>query len=177
MAIEIIPKKVETKLPTLLNILFYLALILLIISLLSSLALFLFQKNSKKVLQNIEEKLAEKGTPEERALEGKIILYQKKINDFSDLLNSHQSNLKFLTVLESLTHPKIFFSKVDLKIREGKVILAGTAENFEVLGQQFLIFKKENFIKDVSLTKVSISKEGKIDFNLELSLEPEKFKY
>ena len=177
MAIEIIPKKIETKLPTLLNILFYFALILLIISLLSLLALFLFQKNSKKILQNIEEKIAEKGTPEERALEGKIILYQKKINDFSDLLNSHQANLKFFTSFEGLTHPKIFFSKVDLKISEGKVILSGTAENFEVLGQQFLIFKKENFIKNINLTKISIGEEGEIDFSLELTFEPEKFKY
>ncbi len=177
MAIEIIPKKVGAKPITLINILFYFSVILLIVSLLSCLALFLLQKNSKKILQETEEKIAAKGTPEEIALETRILLYQKKIDDFADLMSFHKSNLKFFTSLESLTHPKIFFSKTDLQISGGKISLSGTTENFEVLGQQFLILKKEDYIKDVNLLKASIGKEGKIEFTFEVSFVAEKFKY
>jgi len=177
MAIEIIPKKAEAKPATLLNFLFYFSLILLIIAILGYFSLFLLQKNSKKMLQKIEEKTAEKGTPEEKALEEKALLYQKKIDDFSNLINAHQSNLKFFDSLESLTHPKVFFSKANLKIREGNISLSGVTDNFEILGQQFLIFQKENFINNVNLSKVSIGKEGKIEFTIEVSFRPGQFKY
>lgn len=177
MVIEIIPKKVEARPLSLLNVLFYFSLILLVISIFTSLGLFLFQKNSFKTLQNITAEIDEKGTPEERVAEEKVLLYQKKINDFSNLLNLHQSNLEFFASLENLTHPRVFFSKADLKIGEGRISLSGTAENFEVLGQQFLIFTKENFVKNVNLLQVSIGKEGRIEFVLELSFDPEEFKY
>jgi len=177
MAIEIIPKKVGAKPLNLLNVLFYFSLILLIIFLLGSLALFFFQKNLNKTLQDLKIKIAAKGTPEEIALEKRILLTQKKIDDFADLMNFHQSNLKFFTTLESLTHPKIFFSKIDLEINKGKISLSGITENFEVLGQQFLILKKEDYIKNVNLSKLSISKEGKIEFTFEILFAPEKFKY
>jgi len=177
MAIEIIPKKAEAKPFTLLDFLFYFSLTVLIVSLIGCLALFLLQKNSEKTLKDTEEKIQKVGTPEVIALEEKILLYQKKINDFSVLFDSHQSNLKFFTSLENLTHPKIFFSKTDLKIREGQISLSGIAENFEVLGQQFLIFEKEDYIKSVDLSKASISKEGKIEFTLTISFGNAKFKY
>jgi len=177
MAIDIIPKRITAKPPILLNVLFYLSLTLLIISILSYFALFLFQKNSQKTLNDLEKKIALKGTPEEKALEAKILLYQDKINNFSDLINSHQLNSNFFNFLESLTHPQIFFSKADLKIREGHVFISGIAENFEVLGQQFLIFKEESFVKNVSLLKASVGKDGKIEFDLDLVFDPAQFKY
>lgn len=177
MVIEIIPKKEELRPPSLLSVLFYFSLVLLIISLFVGLLLFLFQKNSVKTLQNIEESLAQKGTPEEKVMEEKVLLGQKKVNDFGSLINLHQSNLKFFTFLEKLTHPKVFFSKVDLKIGKGYISLSGTAENFEALGQQILIFKKEKLIKNVNLLKISGSPQGKIEFTVGLTFDPQEFRY
>lgn len=177
MAIEIIPKKAEAKTLTLINILFYFSLILLIIILLSSLLLFLFQKSFNNTLQDVKINIAAIGTPEEMVLEGRIFSIQKKINNFAALLDLRQSNLKFFTNLEKITHPKIFFSKVSLQIKEGRISLSGAAENFEALGQQLLIFKKEDYIGSVSLSKASMGENGKIEFVFGLSFAAEKFKY
>lgn len=175
MAIEVIPKKAEAKPLSLLSVLFSLSLVLLVISFLVSLLLFLFRENSIGILQDIEAKIVEKGTVQEKAEEGKIFLYQKKINDFSRLLNLHQSNLKFFVFLESLTHPRVFFSKADLGIREGKVSLSGAAQNFEALGQQVYIFQESGL--NVDLTKVSIGEKGEINFALEVAFDQAQFKY
>ena len=177
MVIQIIPKKSETKSPDLFNVLFYFCLFLLIVFILGSAALFLFQKNMNQTLQNLKTQIAAKGTPEELALEKTTLLAQKKINDFSDLINFHKSNSKFFTALESITHPKVFFSKEDLRISQGMVSLSGIAENFEALGQQFLIFKNEDYIKDVTLSKAVIGEGGKIDFSFDISFAVGKFKY
>lgn len=175
MAIEIIPKKVEAKLP-IVNILFYVFLILLIISVLSYFILGYFQKKSARTLENIEDIISQKETPEVKALEKRIFGYQKKIEMIDSLLTSHQLSRNFFTFLENLSSPKIFFSKLDLNVEKLEASLSGQAESFEGLGQQLLIFRKGEFIKDVNLTKVSIGKEGEIEFTIELSFDPQLFK-
>jgi len=175
MAIEIIPKKTEAKLPAV-NILFYLSLILLIIFVLGYFVLGYFQKKSARTLQNIENIIFQKETSEAKALKKKIFGYQEKIEAVASLLTSHRLSRDFFTRLEDLSYPKVFFSNLDLDVGRAQVSLSGQTENFEALGQQLLIFKKGEFIKDVSLTKVSIGKEGEIEFIIELSFDPEMFK-
>ncbi|MCJ7786741.1 hypothetical protein MUP06_00800 [Patescibacteria group bacterium] len=174
MAIEIIPKKTEAKLPAV-NILFYLSLILLIIFALSYFVLGYFQKKSAKTLQDIEDIISQKETSA-KALKEKIFGYQEKIEVVASLLTSHQLSRNFFTRLEDLSCPKVFFSNLDLDVGKSQVSLSGQTESFEALGQQLLIFKKGEFIKDVNLTKVSIGKEGEIEFTIELSFDPQIFK-
>ena len=177
MAIEIIPKKAEIKNITLVGIVFHISLILLIATVLISVLLFVLQINLNRNIVSVAEKINAIGTSEELALEKKVILIQKKINDFEALLNSHWSNAKFFTNLENLTHPKISFSEADLQIGRGRAVLSGTTDNFEILGQQFLIFEKEDYIKGVNLLKTSINKDGKIEFVFETLFDSAKFKY
>jgi len=175
MAIEIIPKKIEAKLPAV-NILFNLSLILLIIFVLSYFVLGYFQKKSARTLQNIENIISQEETSEVKALKKKVFGYQEKIEEVASLLTSHQLSRNFFTRFENLSSPKIFFSKLDLDVGKLQASLSGQAENFEALGQQLSIFKKGEFIKDVNLTKVSIGKEGEIEFTVELSFDPQMFK-
>ena len=175
MAIEIIPKKIEAKLPAV-NILFYLSLILLIIFVLSYFVLGYFQKKSARTLQNIQDLISQKETSEAKALKKKIFGYQEKIEAVASLLASHQLSRDFFTRLEDLSYPKVFFSELDLDVGKSQASLSGQTESFEALGQQLLIFRKGEFIKDVNLTKVSIGREGKIEFIIELSFDPKMFK-
>ncbi len=175
MAIEIIPKKVKAKLPVV-NILFYLSLILLIISVLGYFILGYFQKNSARTLQNIENIISQKETPEVKALEKRIFGYQKKIEIVDSLLTSHQLSRNFFSFLENLSYPKIFFSKLNLDVGKLQASISGQAESFESLGQQLSIFRRGEFVKDVNLTEVSIGKEGEIKFSIELSFDSQMFK-
>ncbi len=175
MPIEIIPKKVEAKLPVV-NILSYLSLILLIISVLGYFILGYFQKNSARTLQNIEDIISQKETPEVKVLEKRVFGYQKKIEIVSSLLTSHKVSRNFFSFLESFSYPKIFFSKLDLNVGKLQASVSGQTETFESLGQQLLIFRRGEFVKDVNLTEVSIGKEGEVKFTIELSFNPQLFK-
>jgi len=175
MAIEIIPKKAEAKLPAT-NILFSLSLILLIILVLSYFMVGYFQKRSVNTLQNIENIISQKETAELKALNKKIFGYQEKINMISSLLASHKMSRDFFTRLEDLTSPKVFFSKLDLDTEKDQLSLSGRTESFESLGQQLLIFKKGEFVKSVNLTKTSIGKEGEIEFTIDIYFDSQIFK-
>jgi len=59
---------------------------------------------------------------------------------------------------------------------KGEAILFGQTENFSTLEQQISILKLKKEIKDINLSSISIGKEGKVDFTLNLSLDPAIFK-
>lgn len=173
--IEIIPKPVP-KLPWWQNILFYLSITLLLITISGYFILDHSLKNSEKALQDLEMRLARGKTAEELSLEKEVFSSQKKIEDFSDLIKKHLSVSNFFPFLEESCHPKVFFSKIDLRPKDNQAILVGQAENFSVLGQQIFILKSKKEIKNLNLSNLLIGKKGKVDFTLNLFLDPNIFK-
>jgi len=173
--IEIIPKPAQ-KLPLWQNILFYFSIAVLIASFLSYFVLDNFIKNSQKILQELGETLAREKTGSQLLLEEEVFNYQKKIADFSQLLQNHLFTSKTLGLLERNSHPKIWFSQYNLDSTKGILALSGEAEDFSVLGQQLLIFKKEPFIKGLDLSNISVGRKGRVAFILNFSLDPKLFK-
>ncbi len=175
MAIEIIPRK-AIPLPLWLKILFYILIALLLTTVLSYFILGQFQKKSLTALQNLEEEILKEKTPQKIAQEKEILNYQQKINDFSLILDHHLLPSKFFRFLEKTSHPRIWFSKINLSPREALAIVSGRAETFPVLGQQLQILKKEALVKNVSLAKISLGEKGEIKFTLTISFDPKFFK-
>jgi len=179
MAIEIIPKT-KTKKVSFLGIVFYFSLLLLLVFLISYFALNVYQKRLESELTNIKKDLEK--TPDEKALEEEIfgseknVGYQQKIKDFSVLLNAHKLPVNFFNFLEENTHPKVWFSKFNLDLEKNLLDTSGYADNFEVLGQQALIFKRQDFIKNINLSGASLAKDGKVNFDLQLTIDPKIFK-
>jgi cell division protein FtsB len=173
--IEIIPRR-AAPLPLWLKILFYILIALLLAAILSYFILGYFQKKSLTTLQNLEEEIAKEKTPQKIAKEQEILSYQKKINDFARILDHHFIASKFFSFLEKTSHPRIWFSKINLSPGEQLAVVSGRAETFSVLGQQFQILKKEALIKNASLAEISLGEKGEIEFTLILSFDPKFFK-
>lgn len=173
MAIEIIPKQKLKKI-TLANIILYLVLVVFLAFFVIYFILNHFFLKTDQELSDIEKNLIR--TSEEKKLEDEIFDYQKKIKDFSLLLSDHRFPVNFFNFLEKINHPKIWLSNFTLDLKNGQATISGQTENFEILGQQILIFKKEVLIKDINLSRVSISKEGKVEFDFQLTFDPKIFK-
>ncbi len=173
--IEIIPKP-AAKLPSSQNILFYFSAVLIFMVILGYFILdFYLIGDAERELERLE-KLAKAKTEEEIKLEKELSDYEKKIKDFSILIDQHVFSSVAFEFIEKNTHPKVWFSKFDLNPKEGGVGLLGETENFVTLYQQVQIFKDNSSIKGINLDKIAIGKEGRIDFNLNLILDPDLFK-
>ena len=174
--VEIIPKP-AAKLPSSQNILFYFSALLLLLAVLGYLVLdFYLIDNAEKTKKELETTLAEGKTAEQIGLEKELSDYEKKIKDFSVLINRHVFSSTAFEFIEKNTHPRVWFSKLDLGPKEGQVNLLGQTESFVTLHQQVRIFKGNSSIKGINLDKIAIGKEGRIDFNLVLTLDPGLFK-
>jgi len=138
--------------------------------------LFYLGNKSSGTLGDLEEKLAQVGTQDEKTLETQVLFDKKQIDAFSQLFAQHQRTSNFFKFLEENCQPKTWFSKLELDSKESQAILTGETSNFEALGQQIVIFQNQEFVKNVDITDLSLGKNGRVSFIFSLSLNPEIFK-
>lgn len=181
MAIEIVPKP-ALKIPFSLNILFFLFLILLLSTISGYFVLLYLEKKASSRIEELGSQITSAKTSEEIYFENEIKIKKKKIEDFSKLVSEHKFSSKFFGFSEEpfsetknfgkLIHPKVQISSFSLNIKDSKVNISGLTENFTSLEQQFMIFQKEPLIKEVNLSGISPTAEGKINFNFDISFDP-----
>lgn len=174
MSIQIIPKPEERK-PILPEVLFYLSLAVLIAAVASYFVLSSLLQKTEKNIQTIDQEMAALDSSPDRHLETKLFDYQKKINDFSRLLNGYKYSSQIFPLIESLAHPKVSFSNFSAEIQKGTVHVSGSADSFQTVQQQLIIFRNSQFIKDVTLSGVSLGEKGKIPFVFDLGIDPGVF--
>ena len=173
--VEIIPKQVKKTLPWQ-NFLLYASLGLLVAAILSY-SILMFSENKASVsLLELEEEILKAGTPEEKALEVKVLSLDKKIKAFAVLLSTYQRPSNFFKSLEELSHPKTWFSRLELYPETRKAVISGKTPNFQTLGQQLIILQSQDLFKDINLSNLSLGKEGEVEFTFNLSLSPQLFK-
>ena len=174
---QIIPKPMP-KTPLFVNILFYILILALIVMAIGYFYLINLEKNTQDNLTELEKILTEEKIEREKQLEKEIFTYQKKIKDFSVLLDSHQTFHGLFEFLEKNCHPKVWFSSFSIEAENHELMLAGQAENFQSIEQQIIIFKDStDNILNVELSEISIQEEGAIGFSLKLSLNSELFDF
>lgn len=174
--VDIIPKE-ASKPSRVLNILFYFGIFLLIFSIIGYFALARFSEKARAEVAALELDLAGIMTAEKISLEKEILASEDKINKFSYVIERHLAPSKIFELIQKTTHPQVWFSEFDFNSREGELKLSGETQNFITLEQQILILKEEEKITQVNLGNFSVTEEGKINFDLSLSFNPDIFKY
>lgn len=172
MAIEIIPKEI-TKPSRWQITLLYFSIFLLLVAILGYFALnYYFIKKADQEFQRLNDELTKARTPERVAIEKEVLDYQEKIEDFSSLILGYKKSSNFFDFIESITHPKVSFSELNLNPTTNQAGLSGRTDSFQALGEQLLIFQNAELIRSLTLSGIGVREEGKIDFNFNLSLDP-----
>jgi len=171
----IIPKPIK-KTSRLYRSLPYIAFGLAVAVVLAYIALLYFGNQASKTANALEEKIAQVGTKDEKVVEAQVLLDKQRIDDFSKLFANHQEPSKFFKFLEENCHPKIWFNKLELNLKDSQAVLTGETSNFETLGQQIAVFQDRALVKNIEISDLSIGKGGWVDFTFSLSLDPEIFK-
>lgn len=172
--VEIIPKEKQTNPQK--NILFYVSLVLFVLSIGGFFLCIFLINQSQNQITALKEELEKQKTPELVALEKDTLALQKKINDFSIILDNHTTVSRFFQLLENKSHPDVYFYFLSLSPSELQAQLFGRAKNFDVIDQQIQIFKKEELIDVIDLASISLSEQGEVEFILNLVFSSQFFK-
>ena len=154
------------------DIVFYVAISLLVSSILCYFIFVIKISSQKERVKVLEDSMLQIGTAEQKEKEAIIFKYQKKIADYTKFLNNHKSTSNVFAFLESQTLPEVWFSRINLSERENKIILTGESGNMDILSRQISTFEKNEFVKKISILNSSVWDSGKIKFSITVDLDP-----
>ncbi len=159
------------------DVLFYLAIALLLASALSYGIFWLRSVSLRTQIQKQTALLDTVGTEQQKAQEAEVLKYQKKLNDFGVLFKNHQFASNVFAFAQSQALPYVWFRQFILDQRTNLIQLYGSTENADALARQVDTFETNPYVQRVSLLNSKLSPDGKIDFNLNLVLDQNIFKF
>ena len=175
MEIDLIPKRTVVKDP-LQAPLSFISLGLLLISVVATVLLLNNIKRISGEIAVLDSELFKERSGEEISLEKEILIAQKKITAFNLLVKEREEVSKALNLIEKRIHPQAVLDKIDYNSKEDKIWLNGVADNFQILGQQLLLFKQDPLVQEANFSYIGIEKTGGVGFNMEVVFRPGFFK-
>lgn len=130
----------------------------------------------RQQMQSIQTEINGVMTPEKEKLKERLSNYKVQLNNFSQLLNNHKQVSAFLDYFDSIIHPQVVFSNLDVNVEQARVSLGATAEDYRAVGGQLLKLYQEEKINKVDLGGIKKGEAG-VDFSLNLEMAPEIFNY
>jgi|YNPNPStandDraft_1061719.scaffolds.fasta_scaffold08216_8 Tfp pilus assembly protein PilN len=130
------------------------------------------QKTQKK---NLDEQLTQLYSPEIKSMEEQINTIGQKINRFATVAREHKNSFRLFELLRYNCHPNVRFTSLNASFQEGNIILKGQTDTYLSLSQQIDILKKNPVINQVQVSDITLSREGKIDFQISFNVQPQIF--
>lgn len=165
----------DTKAMEILSIVSVVILVILIV------IYFVISNLKDKAIQEInlvEQEIATTITEEQRWEEKELIKYKEKAQLFSELLEDRKLASKILDFLERSIMSNVKVTGLEGTMENGGIIkVFGEAPSFLVIGQQSKIFEADSSVSDVEVVTVGLNKNGKVDFELNIILNPESISF
>lgn len=177
MAIELTPrKKAKTNLFTTIT-----GIIAVFLLLAFAGTYLYFYITNKGILERVD-KIKEDAKELDSAIkekEDEILIFQKRISDFSTLILDHKDVSAMFSFIDENTIPTVWFNSFSYDREEkGLFVVEGRAGSFFLIEQQIVVFRNQDLVEDARLRTVAIdAEEGFIEFSLDVFLGPEAFAF
>jgi len=168
MAIELITRR-KSKAPLLIAISGILAVFLALGFLGSYIYFYIVNKDLADNIHKIRDQFSDL----DQAIiskENEVLVFQKRIKDFSSLVSDHKNVENILDFIDQSTIPYFWFSGFSFEIKSPNLVsLQGETNSFFALEQQIAVFSRQEETKEAKLSEISIDKkEGNIQFSLNI---------
>lgn len=159
------------------DVIFYFVISMLIATVFCYL-IFLIKNNiQQSQIKEVTVALETVGTSQQKDYEKTVISYQNKVKDFVSIFQNHEFASHVFSFMQGQTMPSIWFSQFTLDKKSAKVQLLGEADNMEDFSRQVAGFETNEYVKSVSALNSSLGEAAKVQFNINLSLDPKLFTY
>ncbi len=176
MAIEIIPKKEKEESSYFGSRLYYFAMPLLVISLISSLAFYFFKVRTSQEIEEVRNLIEQKKTEEVRLLESEIERYGGKTKSFSSLIQDRKSSVPFFKAIEETLHPEVFLTDFQVNVNEDRVSASAVARDLIAFDQQSKILEKDENIKSFNIPGFDRRENRSVSFSMNITFNENIFK-
>ncbi len=126
-------------------------------------------------IKEVQVALTTVGTDQQKEMEKQVFEYQKKINDFSTLINDHKIASNIFAFIEKYTLPNVWFSRFSVDEKQPGIVLSGETDDIETVSRQISTFEATEYVKKIDLLNSQKGSTEKINFNISLSLDSKIF--
>lgn len=173
---EIIPKGDREKKTSIQDMLFYIGLGLLLLSIMVSAGFLAMNWLLSGDLLGIRDEInRKKQNPEIIELKSSINIHHKVTSDFSYILQKRTSVLPFFSALESVLHPGVYLSDIKISVADKRISASGIAENIIAYDQQVRIFNNSPIIISAEVANFTIGGDGSVSFPISIVLSSKLF--
>lgn len=169
--------QLKTKKSWWMDVLLYLSISVLIAAALCYLIFLLKNEFQRQEIIKVSAELEGIGNLDQKQQENDVLKYQKKLADYIDIFKNHQFATNVFAFIERQTLPNVWFSRFSLNRKAASVELSGECDDQETFSRQLAIFEKNEYVQNMGLINSKLGGAGKVQFNLNLSLDPKIFKY
>jgi len=128
-----------------------------------------------KKITELDKKMENVGTAQQKEIERQVFEYQSKIADFGALLKIHKQPTGLLAKIEEATLENVWFYTFSLSSSSAEVSIAGETDDIPSLSRQLLSLESTDFIKSISNLSFVLNSNGKIEFQFLLVFDPKVF--
>ncbi|MBU3896156.1 hypothetical protein KKG36_02500 [Patescibacteria group bacterium] len=128
-----------------------------------------------KKITELDRKMENVGTAQQKEIERQVFEYQSKIADFGALLKIHKQPTGLLAKIEEATLENVWFYTFSLSSSSAEVSIAGETDDIPSLSRQLLSLESTDFIKSISNLSFILNSNGKIEFQFLLVFDPKVF--
>lgn len=173
--VEIIPKEVNPQFFSQKTFLSF-GVIAFIVAVSSFFVIQHLSSKASKELERLETILSSEKTKEERVLESRITLLDRKVEDFGTFTTTFEDLGKEFEFLEMNTHSQVAFTDAVILPKLHEMKLEGTTQDFSILQVQVAILKKQKELQSVGVKDLKLGEKGQVEFALDLVFSPDLFK-
>lgn len=129
-----------------------------------------------KEVDVLKNKIVNTPVPEKKNKEAELRAYSAKIEAFKGIFSQHKKPSQAFTFLERSIMPQIFIANIKGELEKGTITINGQGNNFETVGKQYLVFKKDPDVESVSLENLAIAGQG-VNFQMIVNLKKSVLTY
>jgi hypothetical protein len=147
---------------------------LFVISIVISVALFIYKGMVKNDIKNLESQLVEAEKNIDKGAINEMFQFSKKLTVAKTIVIRHQVISRFLDSLASSTVSAVQFTSFNYgSLEEGElsVNLKGKATNYSSIALQEDIFSKSEYFKSATFSNLTLDDKGLVSFDLSISVD------
>ncbi len=107
--------------------------------------------------------------------EQNILVFNKQASMLSNLLGNHAYWTTAFSKIEGLTQNQVQFNTMNASLVNKRLDFRATAANYTTIARQIAAFLSDESITDVSLNQVSTLTNGRLEFNMQITFNGNKF--
>jgi len=140
-----------------------------------SAALFGYRVYLNKQVAALDEEISTLNASLDANMFEQMTAFDSQIKTVKKILDVHVEGSRLFSFLEENTFRQVVWSNLNADFAKAEVNVSGRASTYSVLAKQVSHFSSLPRVKDVSVSGITLSPEGGVQFSLRIGVNPEEF--